>query len=501
MKLKTRLMVAFCIIIILPIALAGAAILGLYRIQTKAIQKNYGLEASDTQGVLSNSLQLMSRYTKTEYDEICKQAKADPEKLESVSYLAKVNTKLQEKSSYLIFCKNGILVYNGYHGDSSISDEQWEKQLPSYGEGDSSTGAAYYVDNDAQSLLKQVDFESSRGDQCSVYIITSSESIQPEIKKLMIDIGLSVLLILALTAGVMTIWIYRGTMVPIKKLQVATKNIKEGNLDFTIDYDEPDEMGDLCRNFEDMRKRLKESTEEKMAAEKENRALISNIAHDLKTPITAVKGYSEGILDGVADTPEKQERYIRTIYNKANEMDRLLNELTLYSKIDTNRIPYNFKKINVSDYFNDCIEEIGLDLETRGIGLTYFNYADENIVIIADPEQLMRVVNNIVTNAIKYMDKQKGQINVRIKDVGDFIQVEIEDNGKGISARDLPYIFDRFYRTDSSRNSSTGGSGIGLSIVKKIIEDHGGKIWATSKEKTGTTMYFVIRKYQEVPNE
>ena len=500
MKLKTRLMVAFCIIIILPIALAGAAILGLYRIQTKAIQKNYGLEASDTQGVLSNSLQLMSRYTKTEYDEICKQAKADPEKLESVSYLAKVNTKLQEKSSYLIFCKNGILVYNGYHGDSSISDEQWEEQLPSYGEGDSSTGAAYYVDNDAQSLLKQVDFESSRGDQCSVYI-TSSESIQPEIKKLMIDIGLSVLLILALTAGVMTIWIYRGTMVPIKKLQVATKNIKEGNLDFTIDYDEPDEMGDLCRNFEDMRKRLKESTEEKMAAEKENRALISNIAHDLKTPITAVKGYSEGILDGVADTPEKQERYIRTIYNKANEMDRLLNELTLYSKIDTNRIPYNFKKINVSDYFNDCIEEIGLDLETRGIGLTYFNYADENIVIIADPEQLMRVVNNIVTNAIKYMDKQKGQINVRIKDVGDFIQVEIEDNGKGISARDLPYIFDRFYRTDSSRNSSTGGSGIGLSIVKKIIEDHGGKIWATSKEKTGTTMYFVIRKYQEVPNE
>ena len=501
MKLKTRLMIAFCIIIILPVGLAGAAVFGLYRIQTKAIQKNYGLEASDTQGVLSNSLQLMSRYTKTEYEEICKLAKSDPEKLESEAYLTEANKKLQEKSSYLIFCKNGALIYNGYHGDSAISDEQWEQQLPPYGEGDSSTGAAYYVDNDAQSLLKQVDFEGSNEDKCSVYIITSSESIQPEIKRMLVDTGVSVLLILALTAGVMTIWIYRGTMVPIKKLQVATKNIKEGNLDFTIDYDEQDEMGDLCRNFEEMRKRLKESTEEKMAAEKENRALISNIAHDLKTPITAVKGYSEGILDGVADTPEKQERYIRTIYNKANEMDRLLNELTLYSKIDTNRIPYNFKKINVLEYFNDCIEEIGLDLETRGIGLTYFNYADEDIVIIADPEQLMRVINNIVTNAIKYMDKQKGQINVRIKDVGDFIQVEIEDNGKGISARDLPYIFDRFYRTDSSRNSSTGGSGIGLSIVKKIIEDHGGKIWATSKEKTGTTMYFVIRKYQEVPNE
>ena len=121
------------------------------------------------------------------------------------------------------------------------------------------------------------------------------------------------LIVVSITAALLIIWIYRAVSVPLQKLQKAARNIKEGNLDFTIDYDEPDEMGDLCRNFEDMRKRLKESTEEKMAAEKENRALISNIAHDLKTPITAVKGYSEGILDGVADTPEKQERNIRTI--------------------------------------------------------------------------------------------------------------------------------------------------------------------------------------------
>ena len=206
-------------------------------------------------------------------------------------------------------------------------------------------------------------------------------------------------------------------------------------------------------------------------------------------------------MDGVADTEEKRDRYIRTIYNKANEMDTLLNELTLYSKIDTNRIPYNFAKLNVSAYFSDCIEELSLDLETKNIGLAYFNYADEGVQIIADPEQLKRVINNIVGNSVKYLDKPKGLINIRIKDVGDFIQVEIEDNGRGIAARDLPYIFDRFYRGDASRNSSTGGSGIGLSIVKKIIEDHGGKIWATSKEDMGTVMYFVIRKYQEVPNE
>ena len=138
-------------------------------------------------------------------------------------------------------------------------------------------------------------------------------------------------------------------------------------------------------------------------------------------------------------------------------------------------------------------------MESRGIELGYFNYVNEDVEVIADAEQMKRVINNIISNSVKYLDKPKGIINIRIKDVGDFIQVEIEDNGRGIATKDLPYIFDRFYRTDSSRNSSKGGSGIGLSIVKKIIEDHGGKIWATSREGVGTVMYFVIRKYQEVP--
>ncbi|MCD7981997.1 MAG: HAMP domain-containing histidine kinase [Clostridiales bacterium] len=500
MKLKTRLIIAFCIIILLPIALALAALFGFYTLQSRIVRQNYGYDTEDDAYVFfSNTLQLMNRYTESDYTEILNLSKTDPGRLESEDYLEEENEKLQQKSSFLIFCKDGHVVYNGYPEESSLDDEAWEDTLPSYGEaGENATAkAGYFIDGDTQSLIKQVDFICTDDSEGSVFIITSSESILPEIRTMLIEMGVAVVLILALTAGVMTVWIYRGTITPIRKLQTATKNIKEGNLDFTIDYDEEDEMGDLCRNFEEMRKRLKESTEEKMKTEQENKALISNIAHDLKTPITAVKGYSEGILDGVADTPEKRDRYLRTIFSKANEMDRLLNELTLYAQIDTNRIPYNFNKILVSEYFADCVDEIGLDLETKNIGLSYFNYADEQTIIIADPEQLMRVINNIINNAVKYMDDRKGQINIRIKDVGDFIQVEIEDNGKGIAAQDLPYIFDRFYRTDASRNSSTGGSGIGLSIVKKIIEDHGGKIWATSKLNTGTIMYFVIRKYQE----
>ena len=326
-----------------------------------------------------------------------------------------------------------------------------------------------------------------------------SANSKTQVKLIARDLLFTATVILVFTALSIGLWIYRSIATPLVKLKKATQNIKEGNLDFVLDVEGNDEFSELCQDFEEMRKRLKESAEEKIILDKENKELISNISHDLKTPITAVKGYVEGIMDGVADTPEKMDRYVKTIYNKTNEMDHLINELTFYSKIDTNRIPYTFSKLNVEDYFSDCAEEVGLELETRGIELVYANYVESGVQVIADGEQIRRVIHNLISNAIKYMDKPKGIIQIRIKDVGDFIQVEIEDNGKGIAAKDIVYIFDRFYRTDVSRNSSKGGSGIGLSIVKKILEDHGGKVGASSRLGIGTILYIVVRKYQEVP--
>lgn len=297
----------------------------------------------------------------------------------------------------------------------------------------------------------------------------------------------------------LVLWIYHSIVTPIHMLQMATQNIKNGNLDFEVEVHNKDEIGELCEDFEEMRIRLKDNAAEKLRAEQQNKELISNISHDLKTPITAIKGYVEGLMDGVADTPEKQNKYLQTVYSKAIDMDHLINELSFYSKIDTNKIPYTFNRINVVGYFEDCAEDIGRELEDEGFGFSYQNYVDDSVQMIADAEQIKRVINNIVGNSKKYSDKAETKIRMTVKDVGDFVQIEIEDNGKGIAAKDLPYIFDRFYRTDASRNSSRGGSGIGLSIVKKIMEDHGGKIWVTSKEGIGTVMYLVIRKYQEVP--
>ena len=142
-----------------------------------------------------------------------------------------------------------------------------------------------------------------------------------------------------------------------------------------------------------------------------------------------------------------------------------------------------------------------MDLENRNIQLNYSNLVEPDTMIIADPEQLKKVINNIIGNSVKYMNKRNGIIDIRILDEVDSIRVEIEDNGKGIAQKDLSKIFERFYRTDASRNSAQGGSGIGLSIVRKIIEDHGGYIWATSKEGEGTCMHFVMRKYKELNRE
>lgn len=304
--------------------------------------------------------------------------------------------------------------------------------------------------------------------------------------------------IMIFVSYLLTRWIQRSVFNPINQLNVAMQKIAEGNFDYRLSStsaEDQSEISSLYKNYEDMRLRLKESADEKIEHERKNKELISNISHDLKTPITSIKGYVEGIMDGVADTPEKMDKYIKTIYNKANDMDRLINELTIYSGIDNNKIPYTFHRINVADYFGDCVEEVGLDLESKNIQLNYSNLVDNDTLIVADPEQMKRVINNIIGNSVKYMDKQKGVIDIRILDEVDSIRVEIEDNGKGIDQKDLPNIFERFYRTDTSRNSAQGGSGIGLSIVKKIIEDHGGYIWATSKEGEGTCMHFVLRKY------
>lgn len=491
MKLRTRLLITSLTMIILPLVLTMLAYIGIGIYLMHADQITYGMDKVDYT-MMSDSLEAMGTLTDEIFDVLQMQSDQDPSVFENPAYLDQINEEAEIKSSYIIVRKGRDMYYTG----NKVTGDKLFPRLPEYGYENVSKETGYYF-NDMQKLVKQIDFTFSDGSEGSIFIVTRITSLIS--KPLLIDMFIAIILILIFTSIMMTRWIHKGVIFPVKELNVAMQKIAEGNLDYHMtSNDKSGEIGQLYENYEDMRLRLKESTEEKFQSEKQNRELISNISHDLKTPITAIKGYVEGIMDGVADTPEKMNKYIKTIYNKANDMDRLINELTIYTKIDSNRIPYNFHRLNVAEYFGDCIEEVGLELESKDIKLNYYNLVSPETRIIADPEQLKRVINNIIGNSIKYVDKHPGTIDIRILDEVDSIRVEIEDNGKGIAAKDLSKIFERFYRTDASRNSSKGGSGIGLSIVKKIIEDHGGYIWATSREGEGTCLHFVIRKYREV---
>ena len=491
MKFKTRILITFFTIILLPLVLAVTAFLGIGAYLSRE-QEEYGFHNSDY-NVLIDPAQASRVMSDELFYEARSKLKEDPSLLEDKIFLESINGKISEKSSYIIIRKGEELYYTG----NKLAASQIFDKLPAFTEEniDSDMSQSIYYD-DMNKMVRQMDFYFRDGSKGSFFVVTKANSIVS--RKLFVDMAISIIVILLITSLFLTRWISKGVFEPVNQLNIAMQNIAEGNLEYMLPDKNDGEIGDLYRNYEDMRLRLKESTDEKILAEKQNKELVSNISHDLKTPITAIKGYVEGIMDGVADTPEKMDKYIKTIYNKANDMDRLINELTVYSGIDSNRIPYHFHKINVSEYFGDCIEEVGLDLESKNIKLDYSSLVSPDTLIIADPEQLKRVINNIIGNSVKYMDKQRGEIDIRILDEIDSIRVEIEDNGQGIAARDLPNIFERFFRTDASRNSAQGGSGIGLSIVKKIVEDHGGYIWATSKEGEGTCMHFVIRKYQEM---
>lgn len=492
MRFRTRLRVTFVTIIALPLVLTALAFcgIGLYLMN---IQDGFPIEELDYTAMTENIREVVDATDKV-FLNLKRQIETDPSRLADRAYLEQLNAQIVRKTTYILVRKEKELYFAG----NREAAEAIFPRLPAYGESEESAESGIYFD-DMDKYVKQVDFLFPDGREGSAFVITKVNSLIS--RKLLVDMFVAIFLILIFTGLMLTRWIHKGVFDPVNELNVAMRRIKEGNFDYVLQTDVKGEIGDLYRNYEDMRLRLKENAEENRESEKQNRELVSNISHDLKTPITAIKGYVEGIMDGVADTPEKIDKYIKTIYNKANDMERLINELTYYSGIDNNRIPYNFHRINVSDYFGDCIEEVGLDLEQKNIQLNYSNLAGSDTVVIADPEQMKKVINNIISNSVKYMDKPHGIIDIRILDEADSIRIEIEDNGKGIVQKDLPKIFERFYRTDASRNSAQGGSGIGLSIVKKIIEDHGGYIWATSRDGEGTCMHFVLRKYIELQEE
>ena len=320
MKLKTRLVIAFFTIIIIPVLMAAMMVSMVCRYQIGVVEKNYGITGT-TISDFTNSMQVLARVTEKPYHEL-KDMSEQASEMEDATELDQFNKKLENKNAYLLVRKDGTIVYTGSDDDRVKAVIE---QLPGYGDTDTTSENGIYLGGDAEALVKQVDFRYDDGNKGSAFIVSDVSNVIPEVGQFFCEILIGIVVILILTSAVLIIWIYRAVMGPIGKMQTAAQNIKDGNLDFELKPEADDELGKLCQSLEEMRGRLKDSAEEKLKYDKESKELISNISHDLKTPVTTIKGYAEGIIDGVADTPEKIERYVRTIYNKATEMNTLIN--------------------------------------------------------------------------------------------------------------------------------------------------------------------------------
>lgn len=283
----------------------------------------------------------------------------------------------------------------------------------------------------------------------------------------------------------------RSIIVPLTNLRVAASEISSGNLDYQIVEEGDAELQALCRDLEQMRIKLKDSIHAQMRYEDNRKMLISSISHDLKTPVTSIKGYVEGILDGVAQSPEKSKRYLLTIAAKAEQIDQMIDDLLLYAKLDLQEIPFNFEITDLEGYVEDCVQESQPEFEQSGIWLHWESQLDKKQSVLLDRERMKRVFQNILDNSRKYMDKADGEIAILIRETLTSLIIEVRDNGPGISKDDLPHIFERFYRSDPSRRQ---GSGLGLAIGKQIVEGHHGRIWAVSHGDGGTGILISLSK-------
>lgn len=273
---------------------------------------------------------------------------------------------------------------------------------------------------------------------------------------------------------------------PIDKLQNGFVEIARGNYDVTIDPCCKNEFGQLIKSFNEMANKLRESEKTNLEYEESRKNLIANISHDLKTPITSIQGYIEMIMDNDLVQPDKMNQYLKTIYNNTNYMNKLIDDLFLFSKLDIDKVDFNYEIINIRAFMGDLMDELRFELEEIDALFRYQDKMDQDSAVSMDGKRVHQAIKNILGNAVKYGPETNLKISVELYRQDDAACLSITDNGPGIAQEKLPYIFDRFYRTDNERSKDLMSTGLGLAISKELIESQGGKILVESSAETGS---------------
>ncbi len=302
-----------------------------------------------------------------------------------------------------------------------------------------------------------------------------------------------------------TFYFNQCVLKPLKEISRSAKGMIAGDYDLEVirTYEKKigeNEIGDLTYSFELMRDELKSKQLREEALKKSQQELISCISHDLKTPISTIKAYSEGLRDGIAKTPEGREEYVRIIIGKTDLLIGMINELLEYSNAQLNQLEINAKEIYFYEYFYPLMKELEGLVRQKGMEFSY-TVNTPDMLLCMDAKRITEVLYNLVENSMKYIRDKRGEITIEAERDEEHVRIKVIDNGIGISPDDIPYVFEKFYRAEKSRSSSIPGSGLGLSICKYIVEQHGGEIYCKSRYNRGCEFGFTLSAFHLLPEE
>lgn len=344
----------------------------------------------------------------------------------------------------------------------------------------------------------------SNGNDYTIVIKSSTYTVPESLAKLpaenyknlitsrTIAIVVVIAIIFIITVAIISLITSKTLIKPINKISAGANELARGNLDYQIDYKSKNELGILAENFNTMSSQIKYFMEKQRLADKQQKEMIAGIAHDLRTPLTSIKGYVEGLRDGIADTEEKKERYLNTIYTSTCDTEKMLDDLLTISKLELGNITLHFEEVSIDDFIS-FTDELKIDLADNDFDFEVINNAKTNPSFKIDTDRFARVINNIISNSIKYKQPdRKGKITFSISEYSQSVIFEIKDNGMGVDRESLPRIFDTLYRADKARSNVRDGSGLGLSVCKQIIELHGGMIWAQSELGNGLSIFISL---------
>ena len=385
--------------------------------------------------------------------------------------------KLSRMGYYILVNKNGNQLY------SNISDEDLKAAEEISGV---ALESAKVVSISSENISVIKNTFTHEGKTFSIIAINNGRGnqetgsyLQNYILKYMVIISDVFFIMTVVINGILSQWVSRSVLIPLKKLKYGTREITKGNLDTNLDYHKPDEFGEVCHDFEEMRGYLKQSVEQRLEYETRRKEIISGVSHDLRTPLTSIRGYLDGLMEGIADTPEKRDRYFNVLKIRTGDLERLVDSLSEYNRLESGQVKYHMEYGDFKQFIKHYLYSYREDRIRNQVAVT-FECEESTCLISFDEDEMKRVFDNLFSNTVRYREQSESEVLIRLNRTSDetWLQVTFRDNGPGVPEESLKSIFETFYRVDDARSEAGKGSGIGLAVVKEIITAHGGTVHA-----------------------